>query len=118
MGAVIALGAMLLMYRSRMLAAENTADAQRGLLDDLRAMRDRGELTLEEYDAARRSLAARLRGERGESPPPTARPARPAPGAIVAPPGYDLTGRPLPKVPGGGPERAGPTRPRPPGQEG
>lgn len=114
MGAVIALGVILLMYRSRVLSSENAAEAQRGLLDDLRAMRDRGEITLEEYDAARRSLAARLKGE---APPPSmSRPARGEPEAMVAPPGYDLTGRPLPRPSES--EKGGGVPPRDPRQTG
>lgn len=107
-GLAMVMAVIGLALRRRLLSAENPVEGQRRLLDDLRAMRDRGELTPEEYDAARKSMAAAIAGRR--DPNTTMRPApRPISGSgeLVAPPGYDLTGRPLPKPPGGSGERSG-----------
>ena len=54
-------GLGVLAVRRRMLAKDTAAD-QGGLLDDLRAMRDRGQITPEEFDAARKSIAAKMTG--------------------------------------------------------
>lgn len=64
-------------------------------LHDLRAMREAGRVDDEEYER----LRAMILGEAG------ARPATPLPkprtdGSLEAPPGFDLTGEPLPKPPG------------------
>lgn len=87
---VVAAGTGLLVYRRRVLSDQPSADARSGLMQGLRAMRDRGELSAEEYDAARHALA----GGAGKSGRPKA-----APDARVAPRGFDLTGAPLPIPP-------------------
>lgn len=61
-GLVVVAGIGLMWYRSRAFGDAGPAADQAGLLESLRAMRDRGEMTPEEYDAARRSLAARFSG--------------------------------------------------------
>lgn len=92
---VVLAGVALLAYRRRMLSDEHEADRARGLLDGLRLMRDRGDLSQEEYDTARRTITARLAGRSpGES---MTSPRTSTPGARVAPPGVDLTGEPLPR---------------------
>jgi hypothetical protein len=104
----------ILWFRARILArAQAESDHQASLLKNLRAMRDRGEITLEEYDSARRAMASRLAGRPvtagGATSAPAAqvarRPAAPAGEGeeLRARPGYDLTGRPLPKPGAGGP---------------
>lgn len=84
-------------YRARVLGKDQP-DTQGGMLDELRAMRDRGELSPEEFDAAKHAMVSRLTGK---SPP--AKPAAGAPTSKstdrVAPPGFDLTGQPLPTPP-------------------
>src|SRR5437868_15506231 len=57
--ALMALGLVILLIRGRLLSKPSSAGTP-GLFDDLRAMRDSGRLTPEEYDAARRRLADRL----------------------------------------------------------
>jgi hypothetical protein len=103
----------LLYFRSRVLASRADSDHGAGLLTSLRAMRDRGEISLEEYDAARHAMAARAAARvKGADPdPPKKVPAIPkavapeggvtraseTPGELRAKPGFDLTGRPLPR---------------------
>lgn len=114
--AVIALGVALLLVRRRMTATDNDMMGARSLLDHLREMRDSGEMTQDEYEATRRTLSAKvaqkLKAETAETPPPSyaprvrrtstvSSPSSPAgtprpPSALLAPPGYDLTGDPLP----------------------
>ncbi len=91
-------GVVLLLYRRKVLAKDAGRDEQAGLMDNLRAMRDRGELSPDEYDAAKRAMVARFSGPTsGASPRPVRKPA--AGDARVAPPGVDLTGAPLPRPP-------------------
>ncbi len=87
-------GGVLLAYRRRILD-KGTQD-QGGLLDSLRAMRDSGHITPDEFDAARKRMAARVAGV----PPPLSASTRPLamdPAVRKAQPGFDLTGAPLPK---------------------
>lgn len=94
-GIVMAAGLIVLWLRKRMLAADRAAAEQGGLLDDLRDMRNRGEISDEEFTAAKQVMAARLAGQLNMKAPVP----RPPPGGIVAKPGYDLTGAKLPEVP-------------------
>jgi hypothetical protein len=106
--AVLALGVVILVVRKRVFAKEqHRAD---NWIGDLRQMHKRGELSTEEYEAARRALTAKFTG--APAPAPTPRPPRtPAAQADAterrAPPGFDLTGAPLPRP-------APPTRATPP----
>jgi hypothetical protein len=102
---VIAGGAVVLYIRHRFFGVEDETVSPGGLTEQLRAMRDRGELTEEEYEQARLVVVARATGKdlaalRGEA-------IRKA-GGRVAEPGFDLLGRPLPG-PGGPP--GGPKHP-------
>lgn len=111
--AVLALGIILLVVRRKMLQAENEFAGARSLMDELRDMRDRGDLTEAEYEAARKTLAAkvasRVKTDIAAQPPASygvklprsAMPKKmePPPAARMAPPGYDLTGEPLPRPP-------------------
>src|ERR1043165_4832409 len=98
MGAVTISAVVILLLRARVLG-KGAAQQDAGLMDDLREMRDSGELSVEEFDAAKKALRDRLAASTSGPPPkPTKRP-RPAPRGTVAPPGYDLTGSPLPKPP-------------------
>lgn len=109
--AVVTLGVVLLMVRRRMLAGDNELAGARSLLDQLREMRRKGEMSEEEYEATRRALATKLalkvKGGEAVAPSPSYAPRAPRtstntlpkanrPGARLAPPGYDLTGDPLP----------------------
>lgn len=107
---VIGLGLAILAMRRRLLSRDADSDFQSGILDSLRAMRDEGRLTQEEYDAARRRMTARFAGKAERpAPSPALGPAVPDPGTsglqrrplppdeLRAPPGFDLTGRPLPR---------------------
>lgn len=66
--AVMLLGLMIMVMRKRLLARESAADAGRSFMEDLRRMRDRGEITQEEFDATRRRIIERAR-QRPEAPP-------------------------------------------------
>lgn len=113
-------GIGLVVYRRRVLAQDDDARSGRGLLlDDLRTMRDRGQISPEEFETAKRSMVAHVNRTAPPAPPspvPSA-PRRPSPSSgLQAPPGYDLTGSPLPGGPGaaGAPARApGMTPPKP-----
>ena len=94
--AVVLVAALILMrYRGRLLARDADTALHEGLFENLRRMRDQGRLTQEEYDAARRKMAAKAAGK--APPPASGAPIKPAaPGEARARPGYDLTGAPLP----------------------
>ena len=87
--AVIVLGLIIMKVRSSMLAKHSEA-SQEGLLEGLRRMWDTGEISRDEYDAARKNMVARMAGMKAPPRPP-------APGEVRSPPGVDLTGRPLPR---------------------
>ncbi|MEX2218784.1 MAG: SHOCT domain-containing protein [Phycisphaerales bacterium] len=106
LAAVTVAGVILLVYRSRVLA-KPPSPAPAGALEELRALLERGEVSREEYERARAALAAKITGKavppRGAASQPTAastpRPARAPAGERIAKPGFDLTGRPLPRPP-------------------
>lgn len=56
-------GLGVMAVRRRMLAKDSPASDQGGLLDELRRMRSSGQISDEEFDAARRTIAARLTGK-------------------------------------------------------
>lgn len=113
-------GFVILAVRKRMLSPERTEMDSEGLFDSLRRMRDSGEISTQEYDSARKRIIQRTLEARSSeaiargatSGPSDARlqpnqlratnDLRPrAEGEhvtppISAPPGYDLTGDPLP----------------------
>lgn len=99
MAAVITAGVVLLILRASVLG-RGRASSESGLLDNLRAMRDRGEMSPEEFDAAKSAMASRLAvGSLAQSTPAPKKKIAPHTGDRVAPPGFDLTGRPLPPGP-------------------
>lgn len=102
---VVAMGIAMLMIRRRLLEKEGAA-GQEGLMAGLREMRNRGEISPEEYDAARRTMAARAAGvapaAAGVKRKAALNPASPSGGVRMAKPGFDLTGAPLPKPPNPG----------------
>jgi hypothetical protein len=107
---LLILGVVLITARRRLLSkdVQTVMGSAGSLLDELRRMRNRGQITAEEYDAARLAATSRVAGGK-PGPPGTERqaptgakvaPRSPAAGEVVAPPGFDLTGAPLPKRPG------------------
>lgn len=107
--AAIVGGFVILAVRKRMLSVPKDDIASEGLFDALRRMRDNGELSQSEYDAARkRILEKAMEGKAPMGPAKT--PAqisiltaaareeskRARADDLLAPPGYDLTGEPLP----------------------
>jgi hypothetical protein len=113
-GAVVVLGVILLALRGRLLAKDAEAAGAGSLLEHLREMRDRGEISQVEYDAARKTAVRRISEESPGVAPGADRGARRGAPAVdrartkkpddplVARPGFDLTGEALPKpdIPG------------------
>lgn len=105
--AVLIAGAVLLLLRRRLLSQDRQDSSGMGLMEHLQSLRETGEMSQEEYDAARRALVARATGsplpDQGK---PQGSTGRQAPGTqpddgqdgavLSAEPGYDLTGEPLP----------------------
>jgi cytochrome c-type biogenesis protein CcmH/NrfF len=63
-GVLIALiigGGVLVMVLRKRLLAKDDASAEMGLFDALKQMRDRGEMTQEEYEAARRKVVEKAK---------------------------------------------------------
>lgn len=92
-------GFVVMAMRRRLLGRSDEGVKPAALLEDLRAMRDRGEISQDEYDSTRATIAARAAGR---EPPAKSGPTRPpaAPdGSLIARPGYDLTGERLPAPP-------------------
>ena len=65
--AAIVAGVVLMLVRRRLLSPGPDAGGE-GLMDSLRRARDAGEMTPEEYDAARRAIAARVAGRSAVKP--------------------------------------------------
>ena len=133
------LGTAIVYLRKRTLEAQNAANVSASLMEQLRDMHKRGEISDAEYEQTRRSMASRvsqmLDTKRSEGlfelpdpkrriRPSAMRPAdridatdAPAQGTRQAPPGYDLTGEPLPNAvspPERGPGPDNPARPQEP----
>ncbi len=86
-------GVGLVFYLRKRLFADDAGGEPAGLFADLRAMRDRGEITEEEYERTRAVVIARATGK---DPDEVRAEAIRKQGGLVAKPGFDLTGRPLP----------------------
>lgn len=97
-GVVILAGVLLLVVKFRTSRAAREADAPGSVFEDLRRMRDQGQITSEEYEQMRSAAADRLRGNtRPRAPRISPAEARiETEGEIRAREGYDLTGTPLP----------------------
>lgn len=94
-GLTLAGAVVVLLVRRRILAS--SLDVPGTMLDDLRASRDRGEMTDEEYAAARQAIVRKVSGEViADASGHRSRPIVRGDG-LIARPGYDLTGEPLPE---------------------
>lgn len=95
-------GVALVIYRARVLSKGRGQD-EMSIMESLREMKQRGEISPEEFEQVKSRTAARLRGEAvppGLTPAPhAALPGTKGPQAaeLRAKPGFDLTGAPLPK---------------------
>lgn len=119
---VVALGLVALQLRKRLLA-DDSPDSSGSMFDELRGMLKRGQITQAEYDSMRRRLVERvsassLSGSDPAATPPIKTPRPAASGDRVAPPGFDLTGRPLPRPAQAPPSKSSAPRPPKPGEPG
>lgn len=89
-GLVVVTGCIILLVRKWMFSRSDETAAG-SMFDDLRRLRETGEISEVEYDYLRRCIANKAAGK---DPPP--RPPELAPTELRARPGYDLTGQPLP----------------------
>lgn len=64
-------GLVAMAVRRRLLGPDSRTDPRVGMLDELQRMRDRGEMTEDEYERTRRAIAERAAGKRSERPPGT-----------------------------------------------
>lgn len=87
------IGSLLIVYLRKRLFSDRAADQPTGMMGELRAMRERGEITEDEYDRARAAVIAKATGKDPEAV--RLESIRKA-GGLVAEDGFDLTGRPLP----------------------
>lgn len=102
---VLAIGAgLVILALRRAMLSKDGGSAEAGLFESLRAMRDSGAISREEYDAAKRNMVAKAAGQMGaptpaveSKPKATIRTPDGGVGEVRAKPGFDLTGRPLPK---------------------
>lgn len=101
---------LVMLFRRQLLSKDNAAADQGTVMESIRAMRNAGQISSEEYDAMRQRMIASIRSGTPpkNQPAPAARPTmKPAPlpslppgpetPGVVARPGFDLTGAPLPK---------------------
>ncbi len=117
--ASLVFGVVVLAMRRRLFNASDVSVSPGSMLDQLRAMRERGEISRAEYDSARASIAARAAGK-APPPRPNAERGPVAPdGSVAAKPGFDLTGERLPgrHEPGPEPESSEESAPPKPGED-
>lgn len=69
-GVCLAGGVAILLLRRRLLSRENSAAASATLMEQLRGMRDRGELSSEEFEKTRQAMIRKARGELGDGVKP------------------------------------------------
>lgn len=89
-GLVVFTGLIILLIR-KWLFSQGEEAVTGSMFDDLRRLRDAGEISEVEYDYLRKCIANKAAGK---EPPP--RPPELAPTELRARPGFDLTGQPLP----------------------
>ncbi len=90
---VVVLGFVLVAMRKRMFGSSEDGEVAGSMFEDLRRLREAGEISELEYDYLRKCIAARVAGR---EPPP--RPVGLAEETVDlrARPGFDLTGAPIP----------------------
>tara|TARA_Y100001933_G_scaffold260538_1_gene312795 strand:- start:1743 stop:2144 length:402 start_codon:yes stop_codon:yes gene_type:complete len=89
------LGLGLIIYIQRRILSDRDDTTDSGtLLADLRAMRDRGEISDDEYERTRAVMIAKATGK---DPHAVLADSIRKQGGLVAEPGFDLTGQPLPQ---------------------
>jgi len=97
LGIVVALvlvaGVVMLMVRKRIFAAGLDDETGGSMFEDLRRMRDAGEISIEEYEYLRKCIVAKVSGH---EPPPRPAGLVDSIGELRAKPGYDLAGDPIP----------------------
>ena len=102
-GLVMVATVVILLLRRRYVEQEPAAPGAGGLLDQLRGMRDRGEISEAEFERTKRAIVAGASGQPRpvDSALENADESDAEPDTLVAEEGYDLTGAPLPRVGGG-----------------
>lgn len=94
LGVLVIIGGIVISWARRSLLERDRGNDSVVELPELRRLRDSGAISREEYEVARDALIGRAPGE---PPPPTrARRRLGADGSLIAAPGFDLTGEPLP----------------------
>ncbi len=95
---VMGAGIAILLYRRQVLGKETGLDMHAGIMDQLRTMRDQGEISATEFEEMKSRLVAKVSGRpvsARHAPGTQAPPGSPA--ERQAAPGFDLTGAPLPR---------------------
>lgn len=107
---VIAAGIVILVLRRKLFAGDDNAEVGAGgVLETMRDMWRRGEITEDEYRAAQAAIVAKTTGGAPKPVNPSRPQTRHAPPAeLRAKPGFDLTGAPLPPSGGENPPRRDP----------
>jgi hypothetical protein len=62
--AVLLVGFIVMMWLRKRMLGTDTMDQGAGFMDSLREMRNSGQMSQEEFDAARKAMAARIAGAR------------------------------------------------------
>lgn len=95
------------LIRRELFRGDDSESHSMGVMSDLRSMRDRGEITEDEFERTRAVMIARATGK---DPETVRADAIRKQGGVIAEPGFDLTGRPLPSgdgAPGGATDSPG-----------
>jgi len=94
LGVLVIIGGIVISWARKSLIDKSEESDRTVELSELRNLRDSGAISREEYEVARDALVGRASGE---PPPPTRARRRLGPdGSLIAAPGFDLTGEPLP----------------------
>jgi len=92
----LALGIAVMVVRKRVFSDDREQADGAGLVTSLRAARDRGEISQEEYEHTLQRIRGRLKGEALPRAPQRERPMSSEDGELRAAPGFDLAGDPGP----------------------
>lgn len=91
-------GLVVIAMRRKLLSKDSFIGHESGLMDEMRGMHARGELTTEEYDRIRKRLVAKAAGKDPDAIAAKPEPTGPkASRERTAKPGFDLAGDPLPE---------------------